>query len=152
MPNWIQITTDTLNEASVAALVEACDTAALGSGQDPRAAGIIQGVITDIRRMVASCKTNLVDVDTTTIPASLRDLAVDLIMARLKKAIQQELTEDERKDVDRRWSQLKDIARCDTTVEQPDNAITPEVQQTAATRLVSSNTRQATRCKMDGLI
>lgn len=125
---WIAITTDTLKEASIAALIEACDSAALGDGQANRAAGLIQGVVNEIRNAVATCRTNQVDSDTTTIPESQRDLAVDLINARLKTAIQQPLTEDERNNVSERRRQLRDIAACKLVVDQPDTAIDPDVQ------------------------
>lgn len=136
MPNWIAITTDTLNEAKIAALIEACSTAALADGQEDRADGIIQGVVNEIRNAVATCKTNQVDADETTIPKSLRDLAVDLIIARLKKAIEQPLTDDEARDVTERRRQLRDVAACDLVVDQPDDAVQPEVQGGSATQLV----------------
>lgn len=125
---WIAITTDTLKEASIAALIEACDSAALGDGQANRAAGLIQGVVNEIRNAVATCRANDVDEDTTTIPESQRDLAVDLINARLKTAIQQPLTEDERNNVSERRRQLRDIAACKLVVDQPGTAIEPPVQ------------------------
>ena len=54
MPNWISITVATLNEAKIAALIEACNTAAKADDQDDRAAGLIQGVVDHVRRKVAS--------------------------------------------------------------------------------------------------
>lgn len=126
--SWIAITIDTLKEAKVAALIEACDDAALGDGQPNRAAGLIQGVVNEIRNAVATCRTNKVDADLTTIPQSQRDLAVDLIIARLKTAIEQPLSEDERENVRERRRQLRDIAACDLVVDQPDDAIEPPVQ------------------------
>lgn len=125
---WIAITVDTLNEAKIAALIEACSTAALAAGQPDRAAGIIQGVVNEIRNAVATCRTNQVDEDVTKIPESQRDLAVDLIIARLKNAIEQPLTEDERQSITRRDRQLRDIAACDLVVDQPDDPVDPEVQ------------------------
>ncbi|NJL18810.1 MAG: hypothetical protein HC901_00335 [Bdellovibrionaceae bacterium] len=126
--SWIAITADTLKEAKVAALIDACDSAALGDGQANRAAGLIQGVVNEIRNAVATCRTNQVDEDTTTVPASQRDLAVDLIIARLKNAIEQPMTEDERSNVTERRRQLRDIAACDLVVDQPDDAVDPDVQ------------------------
>ena len=136
MPNWISITTATLNEAKIAALIEACSTAALGDGQESRAPGIIQGVVDEIRRKVASCKSNRVDGDLTTIPKGLRDMAVDLIIARLKKAVEMDLTEDERKAIDRHQKNLDRIADCDDVVDQPDDPVTPEVEGGPAVQLV----------------
>lgn len=136
MANWIPITVDTLNEAKVAALVQACSESALATGQPDRAAGIIQGVVNEVRNAVATCKTNQVDSDPTTIPASQRDLAVDLIIARLKNAVELELTDDERSNLTWRRNQLKAIAACELVVDQPDNPIEPPVQGGPATELV----------------
>lgn len=135
---WITISIETLYEAKVAALVDACDAAALGDGQANRAAGLIQGVVNEIRNAVATCTRNQVDSDTTKIPESQRDLAVDLIIARLKGAIEQPLTEDERNTVAERRRQLRDIAACSLVVDQPDDAVKPEVQSGTAAKLLSN--------------
>ncbi len=140
MPNWTTITIDTLKEAKVAALIEACDSAALGSGQDNRAAGIIQGVVDEVRRKVASCPNNQVDADLTTIPKGLRDLTVDMIIARLKGAIEQSLSEDERKQLDRHERSLNRVAECKDVVDQPDDAVSPEVTASGAAKLLSDPT------------
>jgi hypothetical protein len=134
--SWIVITIDTLYEAKVAALIDAANTAALADGQPNRVPGIIQGVVDDIRRKVASCKTNLVDEDETKIPKSLRDLAVDLIIARLKTSIEQPLSDDEVRAKDQRLSDLNRIAECKDVVDQPDTAVKPEVQSGPAVKLV----------------
>jgi hypothetical protein len=126
--SWIAITVDTLNEAKVSALIEACSTAALAEGQPDRAEGLIQGVVNEVRNAVATCATNQVDSDPTKIPASQRDLAVDLIIARLKNSIEQALTEDERDNVTERRRQLRDIAKCELVVDQPDDPVEPPVQ------------------------
>lgn len=136
MPNWITITIDTLREAKVATLIEACSAAALGDGQDNRAAGLIQGVVNEVRNAVATCRTNRVDEDPTKIPASQRDLAVDLIIARLKNTIEIELTQDERENLAWRRGQLKSIAACDLVVDQPDTPIAPAIEGGNATELV----------------
>lgn len=125
---WIPITTDTLKEAKIAALIDACDSAALGDGQMNRADGLIAGVVKDIRNYVSTCKRNRVEEDISTIPESLRDLAVDLIIARLKGAIEQPLTEDERNNLIDRRRQLRDIAKCELAVDQPQNPIESMVQ------------------------
>jgi len=137
--SWIAITIDTLYEAKIAALIDACDSAALGSGQSNRSAGIIQGVVNEIRNAVATCTQNQVDSDTTKIPASLRDLSVDLIIARLKSAIELAQTEDERANLTERHRQLRDIAACKLVVDQPDNPVEPEVQGGGAVTLVSED-------------
>lgn len=149
--SWIAITVDTLNEAKVAALVDACSTSALGSGQADRAAGLIQGVVNEVRNAVATCKTNRVDSDTTKIPESQRDLCVDLIIARLKNAIEQPLTEDERLNVAERRRQLRDIAACDLVVDQPDTPIEPEVESAGNSPSFGTRDREFTRETQDGI-
>jgi len=128
MPNWIAITLDTLHEAKVAALVDACDTAALAANQAARSPGIIQGVINHVRRKVASHQRNKLDADPTTIPQGLRDHAVDLIIARLKTALEMDLTEDERKNLERRERDLNRVAEGLDVVDQPDNAVVPSME------------------------
>jgi hypothetical protein len=149
--SWIAIDLDTLNEAKVAALVDACDSAALAVGQSNRAAGLIQGVVNEIRNAVATCAGNRVDSDTTKIPASQRDLAVDLILARLKGALEMPLTEDERANVAERRRQLRDIAACALVVDQPDTPIAPEVESPGSVPSFTARTLEHTRDNQDGL-
>lgn len=136
MPNWIAITLDTLKEAKVAALITACDEAALESGQANRSAGIIQGVVNEVRNSVASCKSNRVDEDETTIPKGLRDLTVDMIIARLKNTLEIEQTKDEAENLAWRRRQLSAIAACDLVVDQPDTPVEPEVQAGASHKVI----------------
>jgi hypothetical protein len=134
--SWIAITIDELYEAKVAALIDAASTAAKKAGQPDRVPGIIQGVVDDIRRKVASCPNNQVDSDLTKIPKGLRDMAVDIIIARLKGAIEELLTEDEIRQLDRHWRNLDRIAECKDVVDQPDDPIEPDVQGGPAVTLI----------------
>jgi hypothetical protein len=136
MPNWIPITIDTLYEAKIAALIDACSSAAKKAGQPDRVAGIIQGVVDYVRRKVGSCASNQVDADLTTIPKGLRDLTVDLIIARLKGALEEPLTDGEQKVIDRHEANLNRIAECKDVVDQPDTPTTPEVQGGPAVQLL----------------
>jgi hypothetical protein len=133
---WIAITKSSLYEARVAALIDACDTAAKADGQDDRSSGIIQGIVNEVRAAVASHKNNDVDADTTTIPESLRDLAVDMIIARLKGSLEMELTKDESENLGYRRAQLKSVAAGDLAVDQPANAIPSDVQGGTAVELI----------------
>lgn len=135
----------------MAALIEACSTAAKADGQVDRAPGIIQGIVNEIRNAVATCPGNRVDSDTTKIPESQRDLAVDLIIARLKNAIEQPLTEDEKENVRERRRQLRDIAACDLVVDQPDTPIEPEVESPGASPSIAERPRNFSACDQDGL-
>jgi hypothetical protein len=151
LSNWIAITTATLYEAKVAALIDAASTAAKGDGQPDRAAGIIQGVVDEIRRKVASCATNRVDSDLTKIPKGLRDMAVDMIIARLKKAINRDLSEDERRDLMRHENNLNRIAECRDVVDQPDDAVAPEVEANVPGPAITPRRRDFNRTTQDGI-
>ena len=152
MPNWIPVTTANLQDSKVAALIEACDTAALALGQTGRAAGIVQSVVDDIRSKVASCRNNTLDEDTTTIPKSLLTVAVDLILARLKKAIDELLTKDESDDVARHERRLNRIADCKDVVDQPDTAEpAPSTQAAAGTPRTEARTSAFSRTSQEGL-
>lgn len=148
MPNWISITIDTLKEASVAALIEACDTAALGTDQDPRAAGIIQKIVDNVRRIIG--KNNQVDEDVTTIPKGLQTPVVDIIIGALKKAISQELTEDERQSVKEAWRQIYRVADGDDFIDTPDTPVEPELES-GPTPAITPKCLKFDRCDQDGV-
>ena len=156
MSQWVSITKATLYDAKIAALVDALDTAATDASQTAgRAAGIIQGVVDDIRRKVASCRRNLLDADTTTVPQGVKDTAVDLILARLKVALEIELTEDERRQTAKRERDLNRVADCLDVVDQPDNPITAPMEPTVAppsfgTRGLSQPARNFNDTTQDG--
>jgi hypothetical protein len=121
--NWIPITLANLYDAKIAALVDACDTAALAQNQENRSAGLIQGVVNEIRRKIASHQRNQLDQDPTRIPQGLKILAQDLIIAKLKTAIEEELTEDERITLATHQRNLNRIADGTDVVDMPDNPI-----------------------------
>ena len=150
MPNWIAITKDTLYEAKIAIVIDLCNDLLRADGQDERVNGIIAGVVGEVRTAVATCPNNAVDADETTIPKNLRDLTVDMIIARLKGAIEDELTEDERSNLQWRRNQLKAVAACDLRVDSPDNPIAPQVEGSTATQLVRPG-RPVDRCDIDRL-
>jgi hypothetical protein len=133
---WVTISLTELYEAKVGALVDACDQAALAAGQAGRAAGIIQGVVNEVRNAVASASENQVDADVTKVPEGLRDLSVDLIIARLKNTLEIPLTADETSNVTWRRQQLKAIAAGDLVVDQPDVPVEPEVQGGSGAELI----------------
>ncbi len=151
--SWVYITIDTLNEAKVADLIAACSTAALATAQPDRAEGIIQGVVNEVRTAVASCAANHVDADVTKIPQGLRDLTVDLIIARLKATVEIPLTEDERDNISWRRKQLAEVAACKLVVDQPENPIDPPVESPVASPSFGTRCppRQFTRRKQDGI-
>lgn len=142
MDNWKAVTVEDLNDTKVAKLVTALRTKALAAGQTDPSPRVIASVVTDIRRKVASCRTNRVDSDVTKIPASLLPLATDLIIARLKGRLEIELTKFEDDQLARHDATLNRIASCTDVIEQPDDAIAPEVESTAGTPSITTGRRE----------
>ena len=151
MPNWESITIANLNEAKVAALVDALDTAALGDSQTGRAAALIQTVVDEIRRKIESNPRNSLDADVTTIPKGLKQMAVEMTLASMKNALEIPLTDDERTALANHRTNLNRIAEGKDTIEQPDSVAAPNSQSAGGIQLVSSRTKQATRSRMEGL-
>lgn len=151
MANWIPITIVELREARVSKLVDACSAKAKAEGQPDRAPGIIQGVINTIRRKIASHAQNTLDADPATIPAGLRDLAVDMIIARLKMAVMLELKEDERRALERAESELNRIADGKDTVEQPDVVAPSEAQAVSPPPGIRARTPRYGREEQEGV-
>ncbi len=137
MPLWIPITIDDLNNAKIAALVDALRTAALAVGQSERSVAIIQAVVDRVRRKISSCRQNRLDANVATIPQGLKDDVVKLIIADLKNALEEDLTPAEITELSRINADLNRIAACLDVVEQPDDAIDAPVQSTAGTPSVS---------------
>lgn len=150
MSQWLSITKSSLYDAKVAALIDACDSVALADGQTDRATGLIQGVVDDIRRKVASCQRNRLDADLTKIPKGLKTIALTLITAKLKLAIEQELSEDERREVTTANTNLNRVASGDDVVDQPDNAIDAPMEPTVAPPSFGCRPRQFTSENQDG--
>lgn len=149
MPNWIAITIDTLYEAKVAKLIDAANSRAKATGQPDRAAGIIQSVVNEVRNSVG--KRYPVDADTTTVPKGLSPMTVEMIIARLKNAIEQELTKDESDNLAWRRRQLAQIETGDgPAIDLPDSSIAAPVEAPAGPR-ITSRTQQFTAADQDGI-
>lgn len=148
---WQAITIDTLREAKIAALIDACDSVGLAEGQANRAAGLIAKVVTRVRRKVASCASNRVDEDETTVPAGLVGDTVKLVIAELKNSVEEALTDDEQNELRRINSDLNRIAECKDAVDQPDTPVEPEVESTAGTPRITPKTRNFKREDSDGV-
>src|SRR4051812_16652621 len=101
MPRWISITVDDLNDSKIAALVTSLRTAALADGQDDPTQRLTQAVVNRVRRKIASNPKNQLDEDETTVPEGLKTMVVDLILAELKGRLEEPLTDDERRKIDR---------------------------------------------------
>lgn len=137
MSNWIAITKADLYNSKAAAIIDQADSEQLGAGQTDRSTGVIADVTLEIRRRVARC--NQLDADTTTIPAGLKPLAVDIIYCRLKLALGIDLLQGERDALNRREQELQRVANGEDLVDPPDNAVAPNMN--TATALPSFGTR-----------
>jgi hypothetical protein len=146
--NWISITKADLYNSKVAALIDAADTASLGQGQQDRTTGIIADVTMEIRRRIA--KENVIDADTTKIPGGLKPLAVDIIFCRLKIALEMELSDDERRTLDRREIELDRIADGHDVVEAPDIPLLASPEQTIPSPSFGRRCREFTNKAQDG--
>lgn len=92
MSNWTQITIDSLKAAGHATIINAAQTAGIG-GVDPVAESIADAV----SRVRAACSTgNQLDVDTTTVPNSVKALTIRLALFSLMERINYPLSEDQR--------------------------------------------------------
>ena len=151
MSRWITLTIDDLNDAKVAALVNALRNAALGSGQDDPVPELISSVTTRIRAEVAGCSRNLIDQDTTKIPASLKLLASRMVIVAAKNRLEMPLKEDERSQLRSDERYLERIAQCAVPIEDPDTPITAPVQQSGGVTLVSSRPKKHKGSQLKGL-
>ena len=149
MSNWISITKQALYDSKAAAFIDAADSVQLGAGQAGRSTGVIADVVAEIRRKVARC--NALDQDATKIPEGLKTLAADLIVARLKIALEQELTDDEKQGLDRHERELNRIADGKDLVDPPDNPMPAGMSQAQVSAQYEAGRRKFTDHKLSGL-
>jgi len=150
--SWIALTIDNLKEAKAAALVEACRTAALGTGQADPVPSIIENVTARIRAEISGCANNVLDADATKIPSDLKSLAARMIVREAISRLQQPLTDDEREEQRNDLRYLERIARCEVPVAAPDDPLTTaEVQSPTGTPRITARTRQFGRAYEDGI-
>src|SRR4051812_2147860 len=116
MSRWVTITVDDLNDAKVAALIDACRTAALGAGRTDPMPRIIADVTTEIRLAVASCRTNRLDADDTTVPGNLKRLGCRMIVREMMSRLQQALSDDEQRERDNDRDDLGRVSKCELAV------------------------------------
>jgi hypothetical protein len=149
MSNWISITKQALYDSKAAAFIDAADSVQLGAGQTDRSTDAIADVVAEIRRKVARC--NTLDQDPTKIPAGLKTLAADLIVARLKIALEQELTDDEKRNLDHHERELNRIADGKDLVDAPDNPIPQGMNQAQMSTQYKTGQRRFTGRELLGL-
>ena len=145
MPAWITITLADLNDARVAELIEAVRTEELASGQGDPMPRRIATVTAEVRRCIAFCTSTPLDADTTTIPAGLKDMAVEKIFRGLKGRLLMPLTEDEVRAEALYQKRLEMLTRCEWPVDLPDTAATtPTVQPTTGAEQIGGAKRRFT--------
>lgn len=127
MSNWTAITIQDLYNSQVAPLIDAANSVALGAGQTDRVTGVIAAVVLDIRGQCA--RVNILDEDASKIPNSLKTLAVDMIYCRLKRALQMDLTLDERDILKSCELRLQKIGDGHGFIDPPDNPIAVNFEQ-----------------------
>lgn len=150
--SWVTITIDDLKDAKVAAMVEACQTAALGTGQTDPVPNIILNVIARIRAEVSGCAQNVLDADATKIPGDLKSIACRMIMREAMSRLQQPLTDDEREEQRNDLRYLERVARCEIPVAEPDTPLsTTEVQSGSGSPRIAARTREFGRTYEDGI-
>jgi len=151
MSNWPSITIDDLNDAKVAALVDALRTAALAEGQTDPSPRIIQSVVSRIRAEVKGCAKNLLDADITTIPNDLKDIAVRMILRKMKGRLEIPLTEDEVREMKDDVRYLERVSACAVPVDQPDNPVEGETQAVSGTPMIQQKHRRFSHRRQEGL-
>lgn len=129
MSNWTPITEADLKDTKVAALVDACRTAALGTGQTDPMPGIIANVVARIRAEIKGCSKNTLDANTAKIPADLKSLACRMVVREMQSRLRLALKDDEKEEWRQDVRYLERIASCDVPVAAPDDPeSTPSTQ------------------------
>ncbi len=149
MNNWTIITIQDLYNSQAASLIDQANSASLGNGQTDRVTGLIAAAVLDIRGQCA--RVNILDSDATKIPNSLKNLAVDMIFCRLKRAVMMDLSEDERSLLKSCETRLQAIGDGRGFIEPPDNPVAMNFEQAQpAPSFGKGPHREFTRCSQDG--
>lgn len=148
MPNWIPITLDDLKSAGYGLIIDRAATAATG-GEDP-VADAIEGAVARVRRAVNTG--NALDADTSTVPKSLKAVAVRASVYALMRRIRYPLTEDDRNAEKADNSDLLRISDDRIPVEKPDHpAGSAEMQETSSVAAINVPRRLTGRDRCSGL-
>lgn len=149
---WVTVTKEDLKNYVVSDLVDAIDEAALGDAQVDRFTTIHKDVIASVRMACSANPKNVLDVDDTKIPSSLRPFACWIIVQFMATGLGVELTEAQIGEITNAREELKTVADKRLPIEMPDNADpTPDAQSGSAVQLVSFSPRVYTRDSMAGL-
>lgn len=148
---WNSITEADLLKTKMAPLMSALRTAALADGQSDPVVEITADVVSRVRNKVATCSTNKVDADTSTVPDSLRALACRMIVRAAKSRLEIELTKDEQdeRDIDER--ELTAVSRCELVVDQAETPTAPDVQAVQPGPTIKARARRYSREQQSGV-
>jgi hypothetical protein len=147
MANWTALTEADLKDSAHSAIVDSAEGVDAGCS-----ARVIADAVAKVRAAIASG--NQLDVDTTKIPKSLKDLAGRIAVRRLLGIIHMELSKDEQDQRKEDNDYLKQISANKVRFELPDNPGTSEMQSSPSIQTGSATRsceRVTTRDRMRNL-
>ena len=150
MSNWTSISIDTLKAAGHGVIVEAAQTAGIGS-VDP----VGEAIGDAVSRVRAACSTgNQLDADATTVPNSLKGLTIRIALFALMERIQFPLNEDQRETRRNDNTYLLRINDDKLRFELPDTAAGDAEMQTGTgiDTVTKTEREHYTRRGMEGLL
>jgi hypothetical protein len=149
---WVVITANDLNDYLVGVQVDALRQTALADGQDDPFTRVMQDRANYVRRRIESNPSNRISATPYAVPPELKTGTCYLIIEALQPRLKLPLTEDQKKQIQKAEDYLNRIADEKDVVAIPDDPLEPsDAQSGGAISVVSSNTRRATREKMNGL-
>ena len=151
MPSWINISSSDLSEARASKLVDAMATKALGASQPDPTPATISKVAQELRAAIAFSGRYQIDASIDSIPASLKDLAVERIIRLLKGRLMINLTDTEREEDRLYQKRLEQLTQGKWPVEIAGTpAPLSPVQAAGAAQVISTTTRRCTRSTLSG--
>lgn len=149
--NWLPLTADDLADARAAKLIEALRTKALGLDQTdplPRAA---ETVVAELRAAIGFSGRYTLDADAKTIPASLKELAVQRVVRVAKQRVLLALTDAEQKDEALYQRRIEQLAAGQWPIEKPDTLdVAPTAQTTSETPRIAAREKRWSRSRRAG--
>jgi len=135
--SWITLAVEDVEDYLLAPQLNALRSAALGSAQADPLPQIIRDVCRRVRAEVQGCATNQVSPVEYSIPPSLKQAALAIIIARAQTRLTVlRLTEDQVRDYQSAERYLERVASCAVPVEQPEDVVS-EVQAGGGAELAS---------------
>jgi len=135
--SWITLAVEDVEDYLLAPQLNALRSAALGSAQADPLPQIIRDVCLRVRAEVQGCARNQVSPVEYSIPPSLKQQALAIIIARAQTRLTVlRLTEDQVRDYQSAERYLERVASCAVPVEQPEDVVS-EVQSGGGAELAS---------------